>query len=63
MEEISKEVQEFLKEIEAVCKKHNLSLVPEQQGLFIIEDYHEILNDLLKQSGDESRYNNNIEGE
>lgn len=63
MEDISKEVQEFLKEIEIVCKKHKLSIVPEQQGLFIIEDYHEILNDLLKQSGDESRYNNNIEGE
>lgn len=63
MEEISKEVQEFLKEIEAVCKKHKLSLVPEQQGLFIIEDYHEILNDLLKQSGDESRFKNEIEGE
>jgi len=35
-----KKVEEFLKEIEEVCKKHNMSISHEDhQGAFIIEEF------------------------
>ena len=44
-------VQFFLKEIEAVCKKHKFSLSHEDtQGGFIVEEYDKQLSEWLQQA-------------
>lgn len=51
----SKEVTAFVKEIEGVCKKHNLSISHEDyQGGFIIEPFDKKLMEWFKGAADET---------
>lgn len=55
MEEQSKKVVEFLKEIEEVSKKHGLSLGHEDyHGTFTVEEYSEYNTQWLQQAFDHS---------
>lgn len=46
---MNSEIDRFLKEIECVCKKYNLSISHEDShGAFIIEDYSEEVMEWLR---------------